>query len=104
MDFIFFNPNTFPVDLRNVDCDVYLDSNYVGKFLLDTSMHINKTSEFVLPANFDVDMKNVLKNSFSLLFSNEVLVGARGTTRVGRSGIFVTIPFKYEGRQRLALF
>jgi hypothetical protein len=67
-------------------------------------MHINRTSEFVVPANFDVDMKNILKNSFSLLFSSDVLVGARGTTRVGRSGIFVTIPFKYEGRQKLTLF
>src|SRR4051812_16941407 len=101
MDFVFFNPNTFPVDLKNVDCDVYLDSNYVGKFLLDTTMHISQASEFVLPATLDVDMKNILKNSLSLLTSNEVLIGARGTTRLGRSGIYVKVPFQYEGKQRL---
>jgi LEA14-like dessication related protein len=104
MDFVFFNPNSFPVDLKNVDCDVYLDSNYVGKFLLDTTMHISQTSEFVLPATLDVDMKNILKNSFSLLTSSEVLIGAKGTTRLGRSGIFVKVPFQYEGKQRLNLF
>jgi LEA14-like dessication related protein len=104
MDFVFFNPNAFPVDLKKVDCDVYLDSNYVGKFLLDTTMHIAESSEFTLPASLDVDMKNVLKNSFNLLVSNEVLIGAKGTTRLGRSGIYLTIPFQYEGKQKLNLF
>ncbi len=104
MDFVFFNPNTFPVDLKKVDCDVYLDSNYVGKFLLDTTMHISQASEFILPAGLDVDMRNVFKNSLNLLINNEVLIGAKGTTRVGRGGIYVTIPFNYEGKQKLNLF
>lgn len=104
MDFVFFNPNNYAVDLRKVDCDVYLDSNYVGKFLLDTTMHISQASEFILPAGVDVDMKNILKNSLSLLLHNEVLIGARGTTRIGRGGIFVTVPFHYEGKQKLNLF
>src|SRR4051812_4285675 len=97
MDFVFFNPNPYDVNLKNVDCDVYLDSNYVGKFLLDTTMRISQASEFVLPASLDVDMKNVITNSLTLLVNNEVLIGARGTTRVGRGGIYVTIPFHYEG-------
>jgi LEA14-like dessication related protein len=104
MDFVFYNPNSYGVNLKNVDCDVYLDSNYVGKFLLDTMMHIPQASEFILPATLDVDMKNIFKNSLSLLLDNNVLIGARGTTRVGKGGFYVTIPFYYEGRQKLNLF
>ncbi|WP_018614635.1 LEA type 2 family protein [Segetibacter koreensis] len=104
MDFVFFNPNSFPVDLKKVDCDVYLDSSYVGKFLLDTTMHIGGATEFTLPASLDVEMKNVLKNSLNLLMSNEVLIGARGTTRMGRGGFYLNIPFRYEGRQKLNIF
>lgn len=104
MDFVFFNPNNFPVDLKKVDCDVYVDSNYVGKFLLDTTMHISRVSEFTLPASLDVEMKNILKNSLHLLINNEVLIGARGTTRLGKGGIYVTVPFRYEGKQKLNLF
>jgi LEA14-like dessication related protein len=103
MDFIFFNPNNYGVDLKKVDCDVYLDSSYVGKFLLDTIMHIPQASEFAVPANLDIDMKSLLKNSLTVLISNEVLIGAKGTTRVGRKGIYVTIPFHYEGKQKLNL-
>lgn len=104
MDFVFFNPNKYGVNLKNVNCDVYLDSNYVGKFLLDTIMHIPEASEFIVPATLDVDMKNVLRNSVNLLLSNEMLIGAKGTTRVGKGGIYVTIPFQYEGKQKLNLF
>jgi hypothetical protein len=104
MDFIFFNPNDYVVDLKKVDCDVYLDSSYLGKLLLDTTMHIAQTSEFRVPANFEVDMKSLLKNSLYVLITNEVHVRAKGTTRVGRRGIYLTIPFYYEGKQKLNLF
>lgn len=103
MDLLFFNPNNFGVKLKNVNCDLYIDSNYVGKVVLDTLMYIPKSSEFSLPANFDVNMKNLFKNSINLIFNNEVLIGARGTTRVGKGMFYVTIPFKYEGKQKLNL-
>jgi hypothetical protein len=49
MDLVYFNPNNFGVQLKHVDCDVYVDKNYLGKFVLDTLMFIPKKSEFVLP-------------------------------------------------------
>ena len=104
MNFIFFNPNNYGVNLKKVDCDLFIDSNYVGKFLLDTTMRIPKSAEFALPASFDIEMKNILKNTVNVLIGNEVLVSARGTTRVGKGGIYITIPFQYEGKQKLNLF
>ena len=104
MDLVYFNPNNYGVDLKNVDCDIYLDNTYVGKFKLDTLMHITRNAEFTLPAKMDVDMRNIFKNTMNVLFSREVLVGAKGNTRVGKSGIFVNVPFKYEGRHKVDLF
>lgn len=104
MELVYFNPNNFGVDLKKVDCDLYLDNNFVGKFMLDTIMHISRNSEFSLPATMDVDMRNIFKNSVNVLFSREILVGAKGLTRVGKGGIFVTVPFNYEGRHKVELF
>jgi LEA14-like dessication related protein len=104
MDLVFFNPNNFGVDLKKVDCDIYLNNTHVGKFLLDTLMNIPRKADFNLPAQFEVDMKNIFKNSFNILFSNEVLIGAKGNTRVGKGGIFVTVPFNYEGRHKVDMF
>ena len=103
MDLVYFNPNKYGVSLKHVDCDVYLDKTYVGKFVLDTLMSIPREAEFTLPATMQVDMKNVFKNTFNVLFSKEVLIGAKGNTRVGKGGIFLNVPFNYEGRHKVDL-
>lgn len=104
MDLVYYNPNGFGVNLKNVDCDVYVDNTYLGKFQLDTLMHIPRKAEFNLPSHVLVDMKALLKNSLNLLFSKEVLINVKGTTRVGRAGFFKTVPFNYEARHKLELF
>jgi LEA14-like dessication related protein len=104
MQLVFYNPNTFGVNLKNVDCDLFLDSSYLGKFVLDTMMKIPKTSEFTLPASMEVNMKDVLKNSMAILFNREVTIGAKGTTRVGKGGLYITIPFNYQGKQKINFF
>ena len=50
MKLVYFNPNSFGVNLKRIDCDVYVDHNYLRKYLLDTVMHIAKKSEFVVPS------------------------------------------------------
>jgi len=104
MDLVFFNPNNFGVNLKNAACEIYIDSNYVGKFVLDTLMHIPKSSEFTLPASMQVNMKGLFQNSLNILFNKEVTIGARGTTRVGKGGLYVTIPFNYQGKQKINFF
>jgi LEA14-like dessication related protein len=103
MDLVYFNPNKFGVDLKHVDCDIYIDKNYLGKFILDTTMHIDKKSEFALPSTIQVDMKNIYKNSLTVLFNQEVLITVKGNTRVGKSGIFLNMPFNYEERHKISL-
>jgi LEA14-like dessication related protein len=104
MEIVYFNPNNFGLDLKNVDADVYIDNHYLGKMLLDTSMHISKKSDFILPSKISLDLKEFYKNALNLAVSNEVLVTVKGTTRVGKAGIYRTVPFTYEGRHRLNLF
>jgi LEA14-like dessication related protein len=104
MDLVYFNPNNYGVNLKNVNCDIFLDSSFVGKFVLDTMMRIPKNSEFTVPAKMDVDVKNIFKNSLNLLFNKDVKIAAKGSTRVGKGGLYVTIPFNYEGKHKLNLF
>jgi len=104
LDLVYFNPNNFGVDLKNVNCDIYINHNYLGKYVLDTLMHISKRSEFSIPSGMQVDMKNIFKNAFGALFSNQVLVEIRGTTRIGKAGIFVTFPFNYSAMEKFSLF
>lgn len=104
MDLVYFNPNHFGLDLKKLDADVYVDNHYLGKMNLDTTMHIPKKSEFVLPSVISLDLKEFYKNALNLAISNEVLVTVKGTSRIGKSGFYKTVPFTYEGRHKLNLF
>jgi hypothetical protein len=64
----------------------------------------SKKSEFTLPATMEVDIKNIYKNSVSFFLGKDVQIGAKGTTKVGKGGLYVTIPFTYQGRHKLNLF
>jgi len=104
LELVYFNPNNFGVDLRNVHCDVYINHNYLGKYVLDTVMHIAKRSEFVIPSSMHVDMKNVYKNALNTLLSKQVLVELNGSTRVGKSGMYITVPFNYAAMEEFSMF
>lgn len=101
MDLVYYNPNGFGVDLRKVDCDIYIEQHYLGRFSLDTLMHINRRSEFTLPSRIAVDMQSIYKNILTVLFNREVLINVKGTTRVGKAGIYANFPFNYEARHKL---
>lgn len=104
LELVYFNPNNFGVNLHNINCDVYINRNYLGKYILDTTMHIAKRSEFIIPSSMDVDMKNIFKNAFGTFLSRQVLVELKGTTRVGKSGIFITVPFDYSAMENFSMF
>lgn len=103
MELVYYNPNGFGVDLRKVEADIYIDNHYLGKYQLDTLMHIQRKAEFVLPSRIQVDMRGIFKNALSMLFNREILLHVKGTTRIGKAGFFKTIPFDYEARHRLEL-
>lgn len=104
LDLVYFNPNNFGVDLRNVNCDIFINHNYLGKYVLDTLMRISKRSEFAIPSGMQVDMKNVYKNVLGTLLSKQVLVELKGSTRVGKSGFFITVPFNYSAMETFSMF
>lgn len=104
MDLVYFNPNNFGVQLKHVDCDIYVDHNYLGKYVLDTLMHIDRKAEFSLPSKMEVDMRNVYKNTLHVLLGQDVLVEVKGNTRLGKAGIFINVPFVYTGRHKIDFF
>jgi len=104
LELVYFNPNNFGVTLKNVTADIYLNKNYLGKYILDTTMFIAKRSEFSLPSRMEVDMRNLLKNALTGILGNEVLLDVTGTTRVGKSGIYINVPINYSGRHKISLF
>ena len=104
MDLIYFNPNNFGLQLKRTDLDIFLDSNYLGRTEQEYAITIPRRAEFTIPIKMDVDMRNLLKNGFITLFSNEVKVKVIGNVKVGKANVFKSFPVNYEGVQRFTLF
>lgn len=102
LDLRYFNPNKFRVKLKNASGDAWLEGKKLGCFSLDSSVNVSANSDFTLPVTLEVDMKRVLSNTLTLLLKNEVTLKIDGTARIGKSGITIKYPLKYEGKQKLS--
>ena len=102
-DMFFFNPNSFQLQLKKIDLDIYFDSRYAGKTILDTLIYVPAKDTFSVPVDILVDMKNLFPNILSIVTKEEIGLKVEGKVRVGRSGIFINVPVKYAGMQPIRI-
>jgi LEA14-like dessication related protein len=97
----YFNPNNFGVTVKEAVADVYIDSVYWGKFEQDSSIAVTKNAEFSIPLSGKISLSRALQMDLKNLGQRLVAVKADGSVKVGKAGIFVTKPFRYEGKHSL---
>ncbi|MET0634439.1 MAG: hypothetical protein ABWZ25_00345 [Chitinophagaceae bacterium] len=96
------NPNGYKAKLKSAEGDAWMDSTYLGHFVLDSTVVIPANSDFNVPVNLTVDMKKILQHSFSALLNKQVLIRITGTGRAGRNGIYRNFKLNYQGKQDLS--
>lgn len=101
MDLRYYNPNNFGMQLKDGDIDVFLNSSYVGKGHLDERTAVPARDTFLIPVSVDVDMSRLFSNALTLLSQKDVDVKLEGTVKVGKGGVFVRVPVRYVGKQRI---
>ena len=100
LDLHYFNPNKTKLKLKKAEGDAWLDGNLLGHFTIDTLIKIPANGDFRMPVTLKMNMKKMLQNSTSLLLKNEIILRVEGKARVGKGGIFINYPIRYEGNQR----
>jgi LEA14-like dessication related protein len=105
VDVEYYNPNRFPVTMKRADVDVYVNNNYFGKTTLDSTIRISGRDTFLLPVLLKVDMNTTVLQLLQVLGKGEqeVLLKMDGKARIGRGGLFINYPIKYEAMQKLKL-
>jgi LEA14-like dessication related protein len=102
-DVEYYNPNKYPVTMKGAAVDVYVNNNYFGKSTLDTTIQIPKKDTFSIPVVLQVDMNGTVMSLLQTLTAgtDSVLVKLDGKAKVGRSGIYINYPIRYEGKQKI---
>ncbi|HEY6503893.1 MAG TPA: LEA type 2 family protein [Chitinophagaceae bacterium] len=101
LDMSYFNPNNINAKLKEAEGEAWLDSTYLGRFKVDSSVKIPANSNFIVPVKLDVEMKHLLKHSMAVLMNEQVLLTIKGKAKVGKTGFYRKIPLHYEGKQNL---
>jgi LEA14-like dessication related protein len=101
-DVRYFNPNKTKAKLMAAEGEAWFDSSYIGHFHVDTIVNIPAKADFTIPVRLDVDTKAFLKYSFSKAKNEDVMITVNGKARVGKGGIFKSIPLHFEAKKNLA--
>lgn len=103
LDVQYYNPNKYPLTMKQADVDVYVNDKYFGKTIVDSTIRIPKRDTFLMPVLLKVDMNTTALQLIQTIGQGqkEVLVKMEGKAKVGRGGIFINYPIHYEGMQKL---
>ncbi len=97
----YYNPNNFGVTVKEAEADVYLDSVYLGKFIQSDAVNVQKAADFSIPFSGKISLKTALNMNLESLAKKDVLLKADGSAKIGKAGIYVTKPIRYQGMHRL---
>ncbi len=99
----YYNPNKFPVTMKQAEVDVYVNNILFGHSILDSTIRIPKRDSFYIPVLLTVNMSTTAMSLIQTLGGGQdsVKVKLDGKARVGRGGIFINFPIKYKGMQKL---
>ncbi len=101
-DLAFYNPNTFVMELKRGDVNVYLDDKLANHYVLDSTINIPKKDTFYVPLNLRVSPKLLISSAINMFMNNnKIKVRMVGTIHVKRSGVGFTVPIDYETLQQI---
>ena len=101
LDFVYYNPNNFGVQLANARGDVYIDDMFFGRFGIQDKVTVHKHEEFIVPAVIKMDNISAIKNHRDIWKKKQAMVRIEGFATVKKAGFNKEIPIKYEGIQDL---
>jgi len=101
LDLVYYNPNSFGVQLSDARGDVYVDDQYFGRFGLQDKVAVGKHDEFIVPAIIKMDNISAIKNHREIWKKKKALIRIEGFAKVRKAGFNKELPIKYEGMQDL---
>ncbi|MDQ3277358.1 MAG: LEA type 2 family protein [Bacteroidota bacterium] len=98
-----YNPNGYPLKLKEANIDVYLNDSYLGHSSIDSLITLPGKDTTLVPLQLTASAKDLLSNTLKVWLNPEVKVKITGAARAGRGSLFINVPINYEGVQRIQL-
>jgi LEA14-like dessication related protein len=102
LDVRFYNPNNQRVKLKDADAKVYVNSSYLGDTHTDSTIDIPRKDTFSVPLILKVQTATALAKMMETAKDSAVTVKVEGSVKMGKAGVFISYPIKYERLQSMA--
>ncbi len=99
----YYNPNSFSLVLKQIDCKILMNNGQFTNLKLDANFVIPAKKEFLLPAQFEFQMADLVKNSMDLLFNKPIKLNIVGNATLSKGVFTKTVPIAFETTQKLNL-
>ncbi len=99
------NPNNFGFRIRNVDIDIFLSGQKIGKINKIDRVNIPKNSNDIYPIVFEIETSGILVNMMTIIRELQLgrpNIGLKGNIKAGR--LFITNNIKVEHEQIFELY
>lgn len=104
MDVAFYNPNPFPLKIKETALQILIDQKPFGKITQDSTSLMEAKDTFLMPVSLKINLIDLLSKVMRTAQEDSILLQATGSCKIGRKGIFTTIPLKYESKKSLKMF
>lgn len=102
LDVRLYNPNNQRVQLKEATAKVYANSTYLGDTRMDTTISVPRRDTFLIPLTMKVNTMSAISNVLQTLKDSLVNVKVDGNVKMGKAGVFVNYPIRYEKMQSLS--
>ncbi|MES1225149.1 MAG: LEA type 2 family protein [Bacteroidota bacterium] len=97
----FYNPNSFHLELKHADVNIYLNDRLSGHCIIDSTIQVPRLDSFYVPFSFAIDPRTIFSNALQMLLSRQVKITGDGMVRLKKSGFGVSIPVHFEQYEQL---
>jgi len=97
----FYNPNTFNLQLKKAEMDIFVNDKLIDHYILDSTIYIAKKDTFYIPVSVKIDFRNIFSNALLSLLNNEIKIRLAGEVRLKKGSIGFKVPVQYEEKDKL---
>ncbi len=102
LDVRFYNPNNQQVRLKDANAKVYANSTFLGDTYTDSIVVVPRKDTFAVPLYLKVQTVSAIAKVMETLQDSMVNIKVEGTVKMGKGGIFINYPIRYEEKKKVA--
>jgi len=97
----FYNPNSFDLQLKKAEMDIFVNEKLADHYLLDSTIYISKLDTFLIPVSLKINLGNIFSSALQALMSKEVKIRLAGYAKLKKGALGFKVPLLYEETQKL---